>query len=335
MLIRCPACEHARTVAADKVPARAEFATCPKCGHRFRFRALAPDEETPAASAPNIHKDIWDAVDSLQERWQGKEAPREDKPEEKERRRDAPPRREREEEDREERPVRDLGRLEERETPPDEEDRDEETQDQDWGEPSPVPWEQPRELGYLTSFYHTMLMALLSPARFFSSLTPAMPLTPALFFYVLFGMFQYVFDTLWLQITLRMVGPETLANIPPAMLQATDVSRIPTALLVSPFLLALYLLITVWLVHLTMRFMAPGRAHFALTFKVAAYAASALVLTAVPFLGPLLGPFGYFTTLIVGCRYAYGLSWGKAFFGLFPLGLLVLLLTASQYMPGH
>ena len=329
MLIRCPACEHARNINTDKIPPRAEFATCPKCGHRFRFRALALDDDPePAAPAADTrHKDIWDAVDSLQERWQGK-TDSDDAP--KEREKPATRAHDDEEEKSDDRPIRDLGRLEEGQPWS---ERDAADAEEGYPDPVAIPWEQPKELGYFASFYHTMLLALLSPARFYSSLTPSLPLTPALFFYILFGVFQYIFDTVWLQAAIRMAGPETLANLPQTMVQATDVSRIPMALLMSPFLLALYLLLTVWLVHLCMRLVAPGRAHFAVTFKIASYAASALVLTAIPFLGPALGPVGYFVCLLMGCRYAYALSWGKAFFGLVPLAVLVLLMAAAQYMP--
>ena len=40
MIIRCPQCEHSRSVNEGKIPATAELATCPKCKHRFRFRTV-------------------------------------------------------------------------------------------------------------------------------------------------------------------------------------------------------------------------------------------------------------------------------------------------------
>lgn len=110
MIIRCPQCEHARSVNEGKIPPTAELATCPKCKHRFRFRTVdtAAGEESLAASpgrklgAPGTDKaaarlaesapippgltsehpqsavreavsrrgDIWDAVDTLHQRWQ-------------------------------------------------------------------------------------------------------------------------------------------------------------------------------------------------------------------------------------------------------------------------
>ncbi len=82
MTIKCPNCAHSRSILEGKVPPTAEYAKCPKCGHRFRFRTLeknrTPLEETqkPAPPPPTTaqlreeHGDIWDAVESLQNKWQ-------------------------------------------------------------------------------------------------------------------------------------------------------------------------------------------------------------------------------------------------------------------------
>ena len=97
MIIRCPQCEHTRSINESKIPSTAELATCPKCKHRFRFRTLRHSAEAPAqhdapppqrsrpplpSSAPQIirpqsavresaeQSDIWDAVDALHLRWQ-------------------------------------------------------------------------------------------------------------------------------------------------------------------------------------------------------------------------------------------------------------------------
>ena len=106
MIIRCPQCEHTRSINERKIPSTAELATCPKCKHRFRFRTLrqaqdtldtldAPPETRTDRSLPHgqarrfdpppgqqvlrpqsavresaEQSDIWDAVDALHERWQ-------------------------------------------------------------------------------------------------------------------------------------------------------------------------------------------------------------------------------------------------------------------------
>ncbi|MCL1939983.1 MAG: zinc-ribbon domain-containing protein [Desulfovibrionaceae bacterium] len=100
MIIRCPHCEHTRSITESKIPLTAELATCPKCKNRFRFRTLRPATEpeapaTPAPRAPSevplpspeipiretqrpqsafresaAQEDIWDAMDALHQRWQ-------------------------------------------------------------------------------------------------------------------------------------------------------------------------------------------------------------------------------------------------------------------------
>ncbi|MDR3044222.1 MAG: zinc-ribbon domain-containing protein [Desulfovibrio sp.] len=51
MIIRCPECQFERSIDSSKIPSSAAIATCPKCRHRFRFRALAPDENPDVPSA--------------------------------------------------------------------------------------------------------------------------------------------------------------------------------------------------------------------------------------------------------------------------------------------
>ncbi len=313
MQIRCPLCEYVRDVPDDKIPPKAEFASCPKCRHRFRFRALAADAD--AESAPAVpeaeHKDIWEAMDSLTGRWGGERKDEDDRPDaENEGRHD------------DARPTRDLGRLEEeRHAAPEAE--------HGWF----IPWERPKVLGFLPSLIRTMVLALLQPSRFFAYVTPELPLTPALFFYVIFGVLQYMFDLVWSNLAMRLAGPETLAALPQAMRQMMDLSRLPTILVTAPFLLALQLFITAALIHLVLRLVEPSEANFPRTFKVAAYASAALVLTVVPLLGPVLGPVWYLALLMLGCRHAFRLSWPKAMVAMAPLFLLMFFAAASQYAP--
>lgn len=100
MIIRCPQCEHTRSISENNIPPIAELATCPKCKHRFRFRTLrvpvetqnnnseapeSPPRRRPVSERPPGQEvirpqsafreaadrdDIWDAVDELHNRWQ-------------------------------------------------------------------------------------------------------------------------------------------------------------------------------------------------------------------------------------------------------------------------
>ncbi len=76
MHIVCPECKFARDIPDAKIPHTAEMATCPKCGHRFRFRSVqqhpmenapenAPEntpENTPEAEAPPTPRAAPEAV---------------------------------------------------------------------------------------------------------------------------------------------------------------------------------------------------------------------------------------------------------------------------------
>lgn len=308
MLIRCPSCGHSREINPDRIPARAEFATCPKCSHRFRFRALDP-VDTPAqpdagtdGTAPGSpeaqHKDIWDAVDSLHERWK-------------------------KEDEENGRPSRDLGRLEDYDP---EENRG---FDNTGGEF--IPWEKPRELGFLASLYRTMLMALLHPRRFFSGLSARPPLAQPLLFYIIFGILQSSANMFWWHMALQSsAGPTLAESVPPQWLAAMDISHLPLMVLTSPLVLSLYLFVMSGLMHLMIRLIEPQKANFIRTFKVVGYASAAMIFAVVPFVGVLLAPLCYMLLLLAGCRYAYGISWLKAFLVLITPYILFFLLNVGQ-----
>ena len=54
MRITCPKCRFSQNIREDKIPERAQLATCPKCGERFRFRTLEPlaEEKAQAHDSP-------------------------------------------------------------------------------------------------------------------------------------------------------------------------------------------------------------------------------------------------------------------------------------------
>ena len=304
MQIRCPVCEYVRDVSPEKIPPKAEFASCPKCQHRFRFRARADDADDAddtgsmgkeqSRESQEKQGDIWDAVDSLSGKWkEGDDADTATRGNAK-------------------RPVN-----EERERA------------STWV----IPWEQPRVLGIIPSLLRTMLLALLQPSRFFPHVTGTLPLTQALFFYVIFGVLQYVCDVLWSNLVISMAGPDTFAMLPPAVVQAMDFSRLPVILVTAPFLLALQMFITSAVLHLMIRLVDPAQASFPKAFKVVAYSASALVLTVVPLLGPVLGPAWYLALLLLGTRHAFRLDWVKTLLAMSPMYVLMLFAAMSQYAP--
>ena len=304
MQIRCPVCDYSREANLAKIPPTAEFATCPKCRHRFRFRALDLDTiERPEPEGPKPeHADVWDAMDSLHDRWQ--ETDRQDN-----------------------------------DDSADDGDKDEHTPCYTQGQTAEadIPWENPRPLGYFQSFLRTTFWILFHPSNFFAILTRRPALFPALTFYLLFSIFQYICKVFWFQVLGRMMREEFVAILGEEMYtkaveNAVENLILTPAVLTVPFGLTIQLVGTVAVVYLLVRIMAPENADFALTFKVASYASAGLVLTAVPVLGIFLGPIVYFVLLLIGCRSAFGLSWIKAVLTLIPLYLIIILGSSAQFL---
>lgn len=297
MQIRCPVCDHSREADLAKIPATAEFATCPKCRHRFRFRALDLDEmehAEPLRPDPN-HADVWDAVDSLQDRWRHKD-----------------------EEEAQADGETDASEF-----------RSSETKDAE------IPWENPRALGYGPSLVRTTLWAFLAPSSFFAALSRRPALLPALLYSLAFGLAKHVLSGVWALLSMSMIretmaesfGEEVAKHLETSM-QAT---LAPDMLLIIPFVLAVQLFIIVAVVHVLIRVASPQTANFALTFKVASYASAGYLLAPVPIAGILLAPAWYFALLLIGCRSAFKLSWPKAVACMTPLYFLLYLVLSAQF----
>ncbi len=296
MQIRCPVCDYTREVNLDKVPPTAEFATCPKCRHRFRFRAVdldAVEHAGPPEPDPD-HEDVWDAVDSLPGRWEKDHA--------------------REETD----------------------DGSDEDEAPHHGGNVAIPWENPRYLGYRQSFVKTTLWALLQPASFFATLTRRPALLPALSFYLLFGIAQYIINIFWTYLLGNMVRDRFIENMGEEAFQrivgnVIENSLLTPAVLAVPFQLAIQVFVTAALVHLLIRIINPQRSDFFLSFKVVAYAAAGFALVAVPIAGSILAPMAYLALLLIGCRNAFVMPWGRTLTVMIPLYLLLFFVATAQY----
>ncbi|GHV52766.1 hypothetical protein FACS1894206_02170 [Deltaproteobacteria bacterium] len=319
MQIHCPVCDYTREVDAAKIPSHAEFATCPKCRHHFRFRALDLDSvDKPAAPAKSPqHADIWDAVGSLESRWkaENKTPPEGNGAEEDDRNQETP-------------------KKTEAGAPTESRPFNEEK------EAFAVPWENPRQLGYIRSFLQTTQWVLFSPASFFSSLTKRPAIKAAIFYYLIFGLIQHTFTLLWFSRFLHLIqdsftakfGEDAFSKL---MVQANfDFSTYASALFSMPFLLIIQLFLSATIVHILTRLSAPREADFFLAFKVSSYASAAILLTAIPVAGLFLGSMGYFALLVIGCKHAYKLTWGKSLVTVIPLYILAFFLSMMQFSPG-
>jgi len=299
MQIHCPVCDYSRTIDLAKIPSTAEFATCPKCHHRFRFRAVDLEEVEQSSAQPKPdpdHADVWDAMDSLNDSLKDAHS--------------------------------DEGRNSE------EEHRSGPTRFS--SEDAAIPWENPRYLGAWQSFLRTAFWVLFHPTSFFSSLNRKPFFLSALGFYLIFGCLQYVLNIIWAYVLGNMarerfvavMGEEVFEQLIGSLLQH---SLFTIKILSVPFQLAIQLFLTAGLVHLLIRIISPKTSDFSLAFKIVSYASVSFVLVLIPIAGAIIAPICYFTLLLIGCRAAFTLPWANAILVVTPLYLLLFFIATAQY----
>ena len=297
MQIHCPVCDYSREVDSTQVPSTSEFATCPKCRHRFRFRAVDLDEiqDVRRPEPDPEHSDVWDAMDSINNRWRTRTP---------------------------------------RDTP--EETKNEEIPGYTPSEDVAIPWENPGHLGHWQSLLRTTLWVLFQPTSFFSILNRRPALLPALLFYLIFGCMQYVLNIVWTYILGNLVREQFVATLGEEAFEHVignifAHSLFTPAVLSVPFQLAIQLLLTTAVVHLLIRLISPHTADFALAFKIVAYASAGFCLALIPIAGTLIAPLWYFGLLLIGCRNAFNMPWNKTIFAMIPLYLLLIFSAMAQY----
>jgi Uncharacterized protein conserved in archaea len=234
MLVTCPQCRFSRELPEDKIPARAQVATCPKCKHKFRFRDLppeeaetapaAPAEDVPTAEAPETpppaapaEDDIWERLGSIQ-------------PEQAE--------------------------PQPGQTPDDPFAADPERPEVD------VPFERLDQFGFFPGITQTIRRAMFSPQLFFQAM-PQRGLGKPLTFAVLLGQFQIFFQLLW-----SMTG---LLGEKPEVAPGTMGFGLVMALVLAPLFLSVFLFLETAVFHFCLILFRSANKGFEGTFRVMAY----------------------------------------------------------------
>ena len=89
----------------------------------------------------------------------------------------------------------------------------------------------------------------------------------------------------------------------------TPACPLPTLLLLTPVYLGALQIVTATLIQSILRLSTSEKGQFPLIFKMLGYAFAPLVLSVIPFVGPVAGGVWFFFSLVTGCRVALGLSW--------------------------
>ncbi len=314
MKIVCPQCDYTREMAEDKMPSKALIATCPQCQHRFtvvRPEPVTNSQTVTEQSAPptNVTTENASAPKDTS-------APKQEVPIPKYTPSGASYEAHAEEEKRK------AAEAYEKQ------DAHNAAMDEDAFFAAFAvenPWENPQRLGYISSFFQTIIRVLFEAPRFFAGLKPASSLMPLLAFYCLVGLMQIVIERFWGGVLANLLAPmvEGDALMQPLVEMLRVQVPLMTALFYGTTISIVELIITSGFCYMLFRLIVPQKADFTIVLQVVAYAAAPALLCIVPMLGSVVGFVWGVITMAVGCRYAMRLSWGQALMGVLPLYCLL------------
>lgn len=315
MDITCPQCNFTRSIPDEKIPDRAEIATCPKCKHKFRFRNLGEAREAdplitaetdPAAASasqpevnaaprtsrstgtstvkPHNGEKFWDKLAAMGQ-----------------------PHQEKQQQQQQHRQQGDGASKAEIE----------------------VPWERLDTYGFFPGLWETIKRAMLQPAAFFRSMPVGGGQIKPLIFYLLIAVFQIVMQMLWdmTGVGADATGEAGLAGISAIMLLA-----------IYPLLLTVMLYLMAALVHVCLHIVGVVTRGFEGTFRALTYGSAPMVMVLVPMVGPLIGAIWSLVVTFLGYKHIHRTTTGKVLLAmllpLIPFGLLLILVLSMAQRNG-
>lgn len=188
------------------------------------------------------------------------------------------------------------------------------------------PWDAaPGAIGWLASFYQTVLRVMFAAPQFFTRLNPKSGLGRALSFFLVIIAVQLLMQYVWGNV-LQSSLP-TAIHDDPQMEKLLNIlaqnNKSPFGMLVGAALLVLQLYIFTFLLFLAYRIIAPAKTTFSLIFQLAAYSTAPYLLCLVPIAGSIAGMFWSLGCLLTGCRAALGLDWARTIIGFLPIIFLI------------
>lgn len=280
MEITCLQCNFARNIPDEKIPDRAEMATCPKCRHKFRFRKLDPDASAqipPSPSEEQTSPDQPEPSQSLQLGAAGYQAGSKDSEELWDR-------------------VASLGQPHQDGPSPQADPLIGRRTDESFPEIE-VPWERLDTFGFFFGIWETIKRAMLQPAIFFHSMPLGRGQIKPLIFYLLIAGFQIVMHMLW-----NMFGIGTHAT-PEAGIAGTMIM-----LVVYPLILTVLLYFMAALVHLSMGLVGVVTRGFEGTLRALTYGSAPMILVVIPMIGPLIGAIWSIVVTFLGYKHIHRTS---------------------------
>ncbi|HDQ39794.1 MAG TPA: hypothetical protein ENN39_02015 [Desulfonatronum sp.] len=309
MEIICPQCNFTRIIPDEKIPARAEIATCPKCKHKFRFRELTEGIATDATVDAETGPDNTSVPKQSSEK-EPQPSLTHNKPETKQ--------------DNGEEFWDKLAAL--GQPHQDKQHRTSPSGDASTFAEIDVPWEHLDKYGFFPGLWETIKRAMLQPAAFFRSMPVGNGQIKPLIFYLLIAEFQIVMQLLW---DMTGVGANATSEAGLAGISAVML------LVVYPLLLIMMLYLMAALVHACLHLVGVATRGFEGTFRALTYGSAPMVMVLVPMIGPLIGAIWSLIVTFLGYKHIHRSTTGKVLLAmllpLIPFGLLlILVLTMAQ-----
>ncbi|WP_245589994.1 YIP1 family protein [Desulfonatronum lacustre] len=187
-----------------------------------------------------------------------------------------------------------------------------------------VPWERLDIYGFFPGIWETIKRAMLRPAAFFQAMPVGSGQIKPLIFYLLVAEFQIVLQMLWdmTGMTSSMTGEGEAMGFSAVML-----------LVGYPIILTMLLYVMAVLVHACLNMVGGATRGFEGTFRALTYGSAPMVLTLIPFVGPLVGAIWSLVVTFLGYKYIHRTTTAKVLLAmLLPLIPFILLLAIVMSM---
>lgn len=291
MQIICPKCEFMQDVPDEKIPPKAEKATCPKCGEKFQFRSVSQQDFT-------IEKPVEQEEEHFREN-----SPVSDELSQKDKDDDSIWSR-----------LENMGNGQE----------DAPKTEQAKGSGYEVPWETLEESGFFPGFIETVKRAMLAPSAFFYKM-PLKGFVMPLAFFLMISVIQALATFIW-----NMAGIFPTAAQHDAGGLGMGVMGLGSffIVIVYPIFMGIWLFIASGITHLFLTLFQAGKSGFEGTFRATAYGSAPMILGLLPFLGPLVGAVWSLGVTIIGYKQIHETSFLKVIVAMItPLIIIMVLAT--------
>ncbi len=296
MQIKCPNCGYMQDVPDEKIPPRAEKATCPQCREKFKFRTVnqkdflleqdnkgSPSPEETASGGPGVQDQKTD--DSL---WSSLER---------------------------------MGG---------EEHRDEQYTDAAHEKGYEVPWENLEQTGFFPGLLETIKRVMLAPAPFFYRM-PLKGLSMPLAFFLIIMVVQALATFIWSSTGIMPTAAQHGSGEPGTGMMGFMGMGSVFIIIVYPFFMGIWLFVASGITHLFLTLFQAGKSGFEATFRATAYGSAPMILGILPFLGPVAGALWSLGVTVIGYKNIHETSYFKVIMAMVAPLLVIILIAVLIY----